>query len=697
MLSRVSSGLLLKAVIAVVSAALIIVLGLDSWQAWRAVGVAGRLADIAEVSSSAFRAMHNMRVVRSYSVRTLKGAEPITAAQDKTLGESQKAAQEALRAALVALPRLDFPARAGLQAELEAAVARFAAQADEMSGAIHVPLAARRGALADEVATSTKDLLAIVERTSSVLAAEARSKDAFVDQMMMIRDITWVARNSAGDVSVLLSEAILQKRLSAGDQGRLASLISSAEVAWHLIERLQAEAPLPEAITTAIDDAGEAVFGTDMITMRQRVAGALSAGVPSPVASTDWSQFTVPRLGLLTKVAEAALDAGETHARAQVVASRRHLALEAGLLAAALVVAFGGVVMVSRRVSRPLHTISAAMVKVAEGDHATAVPYLDRHDEIGELAQALATFRQNAIDKARIETEERQRRERAGERQAAIEAHIAAFDGRVGKALAAVTAASGVMTTTAQDLFAAAEHTNADAGAAAASSTEAASNVETVAAASEELSASVEEISRQVAHAAAIAGRAVAEADNTDATVGGLTDAAQRIGKIVKLITDIAGQTNLLALNATIEAARAGEAGRGFSVVAAEVKSLAHQTATATEDIAAQIAAIQEAAHKAVEAIHHIGSTIADVNAVATSIASAVEEQGAATREITRNTQEAARRTEKASASIAGVTAGAGATDVAAGAVKKNAAALGEESERLRGCVDEFLAAIRAA
>jgi methyl-accepting chemotaxis protein len=218
-----------------------------------------------------------------------------------------------------------------------------------------------------------------------------------------------------------------------------------------------------------------------------------------------------------------------------------------------------------------------------------------------------------------------------------------------------------------------------------------------VAAASEQLSASISEISQQVARAASIAGRAVEETKQTDGTVQGLATAAQKIGEVVKLINDIAGQTNLLALNATIEAARAGEAGKGFAVVASEVKSLANQTAKATEDISAQIAAVQAVTKDAVDAIKRIGGTIGEVSAVATSIASAVEEQGAATQEITRNTHEAASRTKDVSGHIAGVSDGAQATGAAAQGVKSAAEALGAQAERLRAQVNDFLAKIRAA
>jgi methyl-accepting chemotaxis protein len=189
----------------------------------------------------------------------------------------------------------------------------------------------------------------------------------------------------------------------------------------------------------------------------------------------------------------------------------------------------------------------------------------------------------------------------------------------------------------------------------------------------------------------------VEQANRTNVTVQGLSAAAQKIGAVVKLISDIASQTNLLALNATIEAARAGEAGRGFAVVASEVKSLASQTAKATEDISAQVAAMQDATAEAVQAIESIGGTIGSINEIATVIASAVEEQGSATREIARNVQEAAQGTGEVSSNIVGVNAAAGETGTAATQVLASAEQLSGQAATLRGDVDRFLANIRAA
>jgi methyl-accepting chemotaxis protein len=200
-----------------------------------------------------------------------------------------------------------------------------------------------------------------------------------------------------------------------------------------------------------------------------------------------------------------------------------------------------------------------------------------------------------------------------------------------------------------------------------------------------------------VTHAAHVSLRAVGETQQTDETVRGLAESAERIGAVVGLISDIAAQTNLLALNATIEAARAGDAGKGFAVVASEVKSLANQTAKATEEIGAQITQVRSVTQQAVSAIKQIRGTIDEVNKVATTIAASVEQQGAAMREIARNTQLAADRTRDASISVTALNEGTSATTQSAEAVKTAAGSLGTQATRLRAQVDGFMTRIRAA
>jgi len=242
-----------------------------------------------------------------------------------------------------------------------------------------------------------------------------------------------------------------------------------------------------------------------------------------------------------------------------------------------------------------------------------------------------------------------------------------------------------------------AQQTTQQATTVASASEEASVNVQTVASAAEELNSSVEEIGRQVAASSKITSEAVADADATNHQVEGLAKAAERISDVVKLISDIASQTNLLALNATIEAARAGEAGKGFAVVASEVKNLATQTGKATEDIIAQVTAIQTETHAAVDAIKRITGTISTLNEISTAIASAVEEQGAATREIARNVQEASAGTSEVSSNIVHVSQTAKETGETARTMRDGSMSLVDQSQTLRSEVDEFLTRIRAA
>ena len=373
----------------------------------------------------------------------------------------------------------------------------------------------------------------------------------------------------------------------------------------------------------------------------------------------------------------------------------RYLTIGAVLLALGMCAAMA--LYVSRAISKPLATMTAAMRRLAAGELEVGIPATARGDEIGCMAKAVQVFKQNAIDARRLADEQAAEQATKQERQAAIERHIAVFESAVRGLLEVLGTAASEMRTTSESMSTTAEETGAEAKTAASAGEHASASVQSVATATEELSSSVAEISRQVTQSSEVAERAVGEASNTNATVRSLSDAAQKIGDVVKLISDIASQTNLLALNATIEAARAGDAGKGFAVVASEVKSLATQTAKATEDISAQITAMQSATTGVVQTIEHVSSTIGRMNEIATTIASAVEEQGAATQEIARSAQEAAKGTEQVANAIAGVNQATGETGKAADNVLASAEALGKQAETLRAEIDTFLANIRAA
>ena len=360
-------------------------------------------------------------------------------------------------------------------------------------------------------------------------------------------------------------------------------------------------------------------------------------------------------------------------------------------LVLAVVVARFGVVM-------PIKAIAAAMHRIAGGDKTVTVPGTGRGDEVGQMAGALAIFKENLLETDRLREEQEAARKRNEAERRQMMLNLAdRLEQNVGGIVQSLNSAASEMHSTAQSMSATAEETSRQAGVVGAASEETSRNVQTVASATEELSASITEIGNRVTESNTIVGEAVSGASDANIKMQGLAEAAQKIGDVVSLINDIASQTNLLALNATIEAARAGEAGKGFAVVASEVKALATQTARATDEIASQVRSIQTATTSSVEAIENITRTVGRVSEISTIIASAVEEQGSATQEISRNIQQASVGTQEVSSNITGVTEAAQATGSAATQVLGVAAELGRNGAALKTQMDEFLSTVRAA
>jgi methyl-accepting chemotaxis protein len=355
--------------------------------------------------------------------------------------------------------------------------------------------------------------------------------------------------------------------------------------------------------------------------------------------------------------------------------------------------------LIGRSITRPLSGLTAGMKNLASGNFDVVLPGLGRKDEIGDMAGAVEEFKIKAAEKARHEAEAKTEQDRvAAERRKADMFKLAdSFEAAVGEIIQTVSSASNELEASAVTLTRTAETTQQLATSAAAASEQASANVQSVATATEELTSSVTEIGRQVEDSTKMAGEAVRQAEQTDARMAELSRAADRIGDVVKLITTIAEQTNLLALNATIEAARAGEAGKGFAVVAQEVKQLAAQTGKATGEISQQIAGMQSATQDSVASIKEIGGTIGRIATTASTIAAAVEEQGAATLEISRNVQQASAGTTQVASNITDVNRGAVETGSASSQVLSSARSLSSESSRLKLEVGKFLATVRAA
>ncbi|MDN5000121.1 cache domain-containing protein [Bradyrhizobium sp. GCM10027634] len=381
-----------------------------------------------------------------------------------------------------------------------------------------------------------------------------------------------------------------------------------------------------------------------------------------------------------------------------VAAADRAWMLAIGIAALGLILAAIVGYLIARSISRPILSITNVMRELADGRLDVTVPESKADDEVGAMVKAVAVFRDNAVNFDKLQADQLEAKVQSeAEKRRAFAALADNFEASIRDVVTTVSSAAVEMEHTARSMSAIVEQSRNQTRAVSSASALASENVQTVAAAAEELSSSMTEISRRLAHATEVVGKAASDGRQSNTRVQSLADAAQKIGDVVAFINGIAGQTNLLALNATIEAARAGEAGRGFAVVASEVKALATQTAKATEEIGAQVTAVQGETSGAVAGIQSICATIQQVDEISAAISAAVGQQGTATQEIAQNVQQAAARTGEVSQNIAGVTDGIAATGTAAEEVLVSAVELSKQSQRLRDEVDRFLAQIRAA
>jgi methyl-accepting chemotaxis protein len=364
---------------------------------------------------------------------------------------------------------------------------------------------------------------------------------------------------------------------------------------------------------------------------------------------------------------------------------------------AVVLIGFGLSWLIGRSITGPLAGLANAMKRLAEGNLSAEIPMARADDEIGAMARTVLVFRDHARERDRLEAEQLQASGEREERAAAVDRLVRGFGGTADAALSSVRTAADKLGAAAKGLGDTAGQVGSQAEQAARAAGAASSNVAQAAAAAEQLAGSVAEVARQTASSTEVAGRAVAETQRSVGIMGTLGEAATRIGEVVGLIQSIAAQTNLLALNATIEAARAGEAGRGFAVVAAEVKSLANQTARATEDIAHQIGAIQEASGEARIAIDTVSSVIEEMSAMAASIASAVEEQNMAVVSIANNVAQASNDADAGASAMRGVEHAASGARITASDVAVLAVQLGSEAENLNAAIRKFLDQVRAA
>ncbi len=451
----------------------------------------------------------------------------------------------------------------------------------------------------------------------------------------------------------------------------LLSILKNVEVEHVAFETLAAEA---FGALARGDQAGSSVVAEKILVAEERINSELVAALHEIESFTKQAMLTA-----------------EAHEQTGIIT----------LLSLAVVSLVLGLILtyfLAQSITRPIVAMTGSMGELAKGNLSIEIPGAGRGDEVGTMADAVQVFKENAEERIRLEAEQEAMKIKAEEdKRTAMNQLADEFERDVQGVVDMVSSSSAQLQTTAKDMSGVVNLANTQTESVASASEQAAQNVQSVAAAAEELSASITEIMSQVQRSTTISGGAVQEAGKADEMMNSLDAAARKVGDVVQLITDIAEQTNLLALNATIEAARAGEAGKGFAVVASEVKNLANQTAKATEEIGRQIGEIQTASLDAVTSIKGIAKTIDEISEITVAVSAAVEEQNAATTEIARSVQQVSQGTDQVSSSIAGIADSVEKTDTASNEVLQAADLLNGQSASLREQVVSFVQQIRVA
>jgi methyl-accepting chemotaxis protein len=653
-------------------ALVLIVVALAGFGVSQLSSIQGQVGKMTALSANTVRTLEvagNLHAIRRAILRyNFDADEP----SYKEAGERETATVELLKAAGKATLSED---RRKSYATLETNVVGLRGKREELGDAIHKLTAARTSlfSVGDELSAASKKL---------VDAARAS------------------ADRSVASAAVDLNAALLAVRvanwrfLATRDPKGVAIFKDAVETAQHEMAALE-KLDLSDAEKVPVQSIKKALAGY----LEAFASASASMIKGDELYRNEVRALTTGSLDIIKTVDETLQrDLGDTKSQtdATIGSSITTQEIAAGLaFLAGILIAF----FIGRSISKPLSGLTSGMQELAEGNFGVVLPGLGRKDEVGDMAQAVETFKVKAEQKAREEAEAKMQQDQAAAAQRKRDMIKLAddFEGAVGEIIETVSSASTELEASAGTLTATAERAQEVTTMVAAASEEASTNVQSVASATEEMASSVNEISRQVQTSSNIASEAVNQARKTNDRVGELAQAASRIGDVVELINTIAGQTNLLALNATIEAARAGEAGRGFAVVASEVKALAEQTAKATGEISQQITGIQAATQDSVAAIKEIGDTIGRMSEIASTIAAAVEEQGAATQEISRNVQQAAQGTQQVSSNITDVQRGATETGSASSQVLSAAQSLSRDSNRLRTEVGKFLDTVRAA
>ena len=657
----------------------------------RNAGLAREMIDVLAASTIISEKLAPERGATGVAIATADGPTR------QTMADARSKTDAALAEADRLIANATFSGREDIATELATLTASLAALRARADALLAGDKSARTPDANQAIISGINDLLERLGTLANRVEQQLSTLDAEAARPAAVAQVAWTLRDSAGRQSILFLQAINSHQAATPEIYHKLDMAQGAiDQVWR---RLQVVADSPDS-PPLLREAMAKVRGSyfrEMESLRQRVTRAGLTDGAYDIDGAEWRRLSAPMLQSILSIRDSAITEALAVADARQLRARSDFVGVVLLFGFALVV-FGAVVRaINTRVSQPLTRLTAAVARMAEGEHNTAIPTTGRSDEIAHLTQAIEILRTSVLRADEITHRQRIEAEAKEAHRLHLDGMTSTFTSAIEGITAAVTSDADGVRTSARTLTDIAETANARSTSVASAADQATANVRTAATAAEHLATSIGEISQQVAEASSTSGRAVAEAEQTGQIIGSLTAAAARITDVVKLISGIAAQTNLLALNATIEAARAGEAGKGFAVVANEVKALARQTAQATEDIHAHVDNIRSQTEKAVTAIGGIGTTIANVNGLTVSVAAAVEQQGAATRAIAHSIQEAATDTARVSISIGQVLEATQTTKHAVDGLAGLADDLSEKAVRLQRDVGGFILGVRHA
>ena len=660
---------------------------------WAAYDRAAAAYDEEMILSAGFRVAGALTIERGPVNRTLLGKTPADGDALKEF-EANKQESDAALASLLGLTRTDKDELNQVAETVRSEIEAARAKADS---AWRKPANERPNGIPAEVMTAYGNAILSLNKLlqTGIKLTMQLSPDA--GNLLDIAQKGWDVRQTAAIPSLLLSALIAEGRpASLAERDKISRAMSRVDTIWAEIIDRGEDAVAPARTRQGVATARARYFGANK-DLRERLIAAAFDGTPYGIGVSEWRASAVEANASLMGIRDAALEDARVVAEDDKTASVQGMMLAGAAICLILLLSAGAMAVFMRRMVTPIVRLSAMMARLAEGED-VEVPYNGRGDEIGDMAKALAVFKENTQRIARLREEHTQAELReAGQRRTMLLGMADELEANIRHVVESVSTAAARMQTTAHSMSTIAADTSSKAATVAAASTESSATVQSVAAATEELSSSIHEINVQIHASTTVAGEAKQQADSSIGQMRGLTSAAEKVGAVVALISDIARKTNLLALNATIEAARAGEAGKGFAVVAGEVKALANQTAKATAEVGSQINAMQKAAADAAAVISGIAGTIERINQIAAAIAAAMQQQGATTEEIARNTQQVATNTNAVGRTAIGVQEAAQTSSQASVQVAEMASAVRTETNTLEQKVEAFLARLRAA